>query len=105
KTESLVEQDRLDEAQSICQTWCKEDPWSPTPYWQLATIHLRKYTLSGDVQYTRPMELAIQESLVRDPRSHLRQRDAGNLNLRLWRASGHHEFIESAIDHYRKGVE
>ena len=86
------------------ERWVKEDPWSPTPHQQLAMIHFQQWQLTDDPQSPELLDRALQQALDRDPRSHIRHREAGNLCLRIWRMSNDQRYLGNAKRHYQAAV-
>lgn len=95
---------QIDVALQQGERWVKEDPWSPTPHQQLAMIHFQQWQLTDDPQSLELLDRALEQALDRDPRSHIRHREAGNLCLRIWRMANDRRYLGKAKSHYQTAV-
>jgi tetratricopeptide (TPR) repeat protein len=93
------------EALKNSREWIRIDRWSPEPAYQYALVNLQIWEGTGDDGALPTFRTALAESIARDPKSHARRRQCGDLNLRVWRLSGDSESLAAAIDHYARSVE
>lgn len=82
------------------------DPWDSRPWQFLAGAWHLKMVRYGDSPALRAgLEQAIDEAIVRNPRSHRLRTEAGRLHLSLYRAQGNRGDLEAAIRFYREATE
>jgi len=105
EAQMLLARGQLAAAEQACLAGTRIDSLSDDPWSLLAQVRQTQWLASRKHAEATGLQEAVNQRLARNRHSSVAQQEAGYLFLRAYRAAGRRQYLDQALDHFRRVVE